>query len=261
MAALFFDIDGTILERNQRILDSTMESLKLARDKGHLLFINTGRTACDVPKEFEEVPFDGYCCGCGTYIRCQGQVLFQSMIPLERGAEIVDYMIRHEIPGALEGTEQIYFQRENYNKNADLVEYRENIERKNHGVVHTIQEPGIRYDKLMFCTEDAKAEERFLKFLEPDIRAIDYGSGVFECIQKEYSKATAIRWLQDYLKLDGEEIYVFGDSVNDVDMFLAVKHTIAMGEHDKALDPMTEYVTDTVEGEGIRKALEHYGLI
>ena len=34
-----------------------------------------------------------------------------------------------------------------------------------------------------------------------------------------------------------------------------------MGEHDKALDPMTEYVTDTVEKEGIRKALEHYKLI
>lgn len=63
MAALFFDIDGTILDRDQRCLESTVESLRRAKQKGHLLFINTGRTACDVPKEFEEIPFDGYCCG------------------------------------------------------------------------------------------------------------------------------------------------------------------------------------------------------
>lgn len=261
MAALFFDIDGTILDRNQRCLESTMESLRKARQSGHLLFINTGRTACDIPKEFEEVPFDGYCCGCGTYIRYQNQVLFHSTIPSARGAEIADYMIKQGIPGALEGTEHIYFQRADYNKNADLVEYRENIAQKNDGVVHTIEEPEIRYDKLMFCAEDAGICERFLKFLEPDIRAIDYGNGVYECIQKAYSKATAIQWLQDYLKLDKEELYVFGDSVNDIDMFSYVKHTIAMGDHDRVLDPLTEYVTDVVEREGIRKALEHYGLV
>ena len=261
MAALFFDIDGTILDRDQRCLESTVESLRRAKQKGHLLFINTGRTACDVPKEFEEIPFDGYCCGCGTYIKYRGQILFQSTIPPVRSSEIAVYMIKHGISGAIEGTEQIYFQREDYNKNADLVEYRKNIAQKNHGVVHTIEEPRIRYDKLMFCAEDAEDKEQFLKFLEPDIRAIDYGTGVYECIQKEYSKATAIQWLQEYLELDDEEIYVFGDGANDVDMFSYVKHTIAMGEHDKALDPMTEHVTDTVEKEGIRKALEHYKLI
>ena len=42
--ALFFDIDGTLLsEKTRRVPDSAKEALKQAREKGHLVLINTGR--------------------------------------------------------------------------------------------------------------------------------------------------------------------------------------------------------------------------
>ena len=41
-AALFFDIDGTILsEKTKEIPKSAIEALLAAQKKGHLLFINT----------------------------------------------------------------------------------------------------------------------------------------------------------------------------------------------------------------------------
>ena len=261
MAALFFDIDGTILDgKTHTIPESTLRSLKRARESGHILFINTGRTACDIPKKLEEVPFDGYCCGCGSYIRYKEQLLFHSSISCERGMEIVNYMNKLGLPGVFEGTEALYFQKENYG-NREWEEFREHAISKGNGTTYTIDESELRYDKLMFCTEDREAVERFSTFLDPDIRVIDCGTGVYECIQSEYSKATAIKWLQKYLQLDEKELYVFGDSVNDIDMFVYVKHAIAMGKHDNILDQETEYVTDTVERDGIQKALEHYGLI
>ena len=46
-AALFFDIDGTVLsEITKEIPASTVDALKRAHDAGHFLFINTGRTYC-----------------------------------------------------------------------------------------------------------------------------------------------------------------------------------------------------------------------
>lgn len=261
MAALFFDIDGTLVEETtQNISESTMQSLKKAKQGGHLLFINTGRTACDIPKELEEVPFDGYCCGCGTYIRYRDQVLFHSKISSERGAEIVSYMKERGIEGALEGTEDIYFQEETY-ENPGMEEFRTYVRQRGNGIKHRLDEPGMRYDKFSFSTDDAAVLEKFTEFLVSDIRVIDYGTGIYECIQKAYSKGTAIAWLQEYLNLDEEEIYVFGDSANDIDMFACMKHTIAMGRHDKVLEPWAEYVTDNIERDGIQKALEHYGLI
>ena len=58
-----------------------------------------------------------------------------------------------------------------------------------------------------------------------------------------------------------ERVYVFGDSSNDLPMFEFVIHAVAMGKHSPALDPYTEFVTRTVEKDGIEHALGHYGLI
>ena len=43
--------------------------------------------------------------------------------------------------------------------------------------------------------------------------------------------------------------------------FEYAKHGIVMGEHDPVLEPYAEYITDTVEQDGIWKAMEHLGLI
>ena len=42
---LFFDIDGTLLShRTLQIPESAKKSIRKAKEKGHLVFINTGRT-------------------------------------------------------------------------------------------------------------------------------------------------------------------------------------------------------------------------
>ena len=42
---IFFDIDGTIaVEPTGEIPDSAKEAIKKAKENGHLVFINTGRT-------------------------------------------------------------------------------------------------------------------------------------------------------------------------------------------------------------------------
>lgn len=82
-----------------------------------------------------------------------------------------------------------------------------------------------------------------------------------ELVQKGYSKATAIEFMRQHLGLTKDEVYVFGDSSNDQSMFEYAKHSIAMKKHDPVLDPYTEYVTDTVENDGVYKAMQHYGLI
>ena len=44
-------------------------------------------------------------------------------------------------------------------------------------------------------------------------------------------------------------------------MFEYAQHTIALGAHSEVLDPYTEFVTKTVEDDGIAYAMKHYGLI
>ena len=97
-AALFFDIDGTVLsEITKEIPASTIDALKRAHDAGHFLFINTGRTYCSVPVELKKLPFDGYLCGCGIYFTFDEEVIFEKHLDPERGDEIADYMTKCQI--------------------------------------------------------------------------------------------------------------------------------------------------------------------
>ena len=62
-SGIIFDIDGTILsEKTKEIPKSAIEALLVAQKKGHLLFINTGRTMCSIPAQLKQFMFDGYLC-------------------------------------------------------------------------------------------------------------------------------------------------------------------------------------------------------
>ena len=90
-AVLFFDIDGTLLsEVTRTIPESAVHALEEARRKGHLVFINTGRTACSVPPEIRRLPVDGTLCGCGIYAEYRGQVIFEEHLDAKAAASIVE---------------------------------------------------------------------------------------------------------------------------------------------------------------------------
>ena len=74
--ALFFDIDGTLLsEITRTVPDSAVRALEKARKRGHLVFINSGRTFCLTREFLKQVETDGCLCGCGTYIEAEGKAL------------------------------------------------------------------------------------------------------------------------------------------------------------------------------------------
>ena len=76
---LFFDIDETLLShRTLEIPESAKKSIKKAKENGHLVFINTGRTISVVNREIKELDFDGYICGCGSYIEVNGEVIYSN---------------------------------------------------------------------------------------------------------------------------------------------------------------------------------------
>ena len=90
---------------------------------------------------------------------------------------------------------------------------------------------------------------------------MDRGRKAYEVIQNVYSKATACELIVEKLGFAKDPAYVFGDSSNGFAMFEYADHAVAMGEHAQVLEPYTEYVTKTVEADGIFHAMRHYGLI
>ncbi len=261
-AALFFDVDGTLIDEQTKIVpESTLRALKKARENGQLIFINTGRTSCNTLDSMKHIPVDGYVCGCGTEIIYQGNVLMHSTLSEEQCKRYIAIVKECHIEGVLEASDDLYFPKA-VSRFPEIEEIRERMGKAwGLGIKKYIEDGGFIYDKMFLLSDEKSDVEQFIEKVSDELEVIDRRHGSYECIQKQYTKATGIEYMRKYLGYDMDQIYVFGDSSNDLAMFEYATHAVAMKQHDPILEPHAEYVTDSVMNDGIEKAMKHYQLI
>lgn len=259
--ALFFDVDGTLLSEVSGIVpESAVLALKMARAAGHLVFINTGRTYCLLGPVKDMVKVDGYCCGCGTRIIVNRQVLFSATIPHERGLQIKGDILNYGIDAVLEGTESCYFKRK-ASRFPRIEELRESIAKEGHVSPFSLEEDCYDFDKFCFMADEQSDLAGFSRAIGLDYDIIDRGGGFYECVPAGYSKATAIEIILKEYGFELSDVYVFGDSTNDLSMFEYAKNCILMGHHDVELEPYATFFTKNVEEDGIAYAMNKLGLL
>lgn len=258
--ALFFDIDGTLLsEVSGTVPESAVLALKLARAKGHLVFLNTGRTYCLIGPIKEMVEVDGYCCGCGTRIIASEQVLFSVTIPHERGVQMKRDILHYGMDAILEGTESCYFRKET-SRFPRIEELRKSVAKVGCVSPYGWEEDCYDYDKFCFAADEQSDLAGFSRTLGLDYDIIDRGSGFYECVPAGYTKATAIEVILRHYGMELSDAYVFGDSTNDLPMFEYAKNCILMGHHDVELEPYATFFTKNAEDDGIAYAMKKLGL-
>lgn len=74
-------------------------------------------------------------------------------------------------------------------------------------------------------------------------------------------KAEGIDRLLARFRIGLDETMAFGDGGNDIPMLRHVGTGVAMGNADEAVKAEADYVTTSVDEEGIARALRHFGLI
>ena len=78
---------------------------------------------------------------------------------------------------------------------------------------------------------------------------------------KGVDKASGIREFASYYDFDISHTIAFGDGGNDISMLREAGIGIAMGGAADSIRAVSDYVTDTVDNDGIRNALIHFGII
>ena len=219
---IFFDIDGTLLdEQSGSVPASTIEAIEKAQKNGHLCFINTGRPISTIDKIITDLPFDGYVCGCGTYIEYQQKILFHTELDFELRKKVIQSIDQYQVDAMLEGKSGVYFSQH-------------------------LKHPFIQAIK---------------KKLENDFLIIQRDIDFLEIVPLPYSKATGIQYLIDHLGYTLKDTISMGDSLNDLPMLTYTHESVAMGNsHPLLLDQVT-YITTPVNQDGIQHALEHFHLI
>ena len=255
---IFFDIDGTLLsEITWKVPESAIEAIHKAQKNGHIAVVNTGRTKAFVEKEILDIGFDAYVCGCGTKIIYHDEELFHQTIVEDKARRIIETLRKCKIDGVLEGDKQMYFDvRERIYSERWKKFYDKFCERTG-----SWEDAEISMDKLYVLTNENSDIVTFKKELSGDFDFIDRENGFWELVPCGISKASGIRMLAEKLGIAIEDTISIGDSNNDLAMLETTGISIAMGKHSAEIHDKVDFITKTVEEDGIYHALSHYGLI
>ena len=128
-------------------------------------------------------------------------------------------------------------------------------------VHRSINADDFRFDKFCVWVQPDSNKEFFLDSIRSTCTVIEREGNLLELVRLGYSKETGIRTVIDYLGVPIDHTYALGDSTNDLPMLRCTAHSIAMGNAPSAVKQAAEYVTQTVENDGVAAALAYYGLI
>lgn len=266
MAAIFFDIDGTLLNWKKEMPESTARTLQVLRRYGHEPIICTGRT-----KVFAEMEpslrdgFDGRLYGCGTNLFYRGEELLQREISHDDLKLCIDTLTEADMPFILEGRD--YF----YARSSELAE-----EAYGRYIIDSLGSRMLDADAhirdlhvnkliavLLKRHKDTAMQDidYVTQRLSSRFQVMNHNNRALEIVPRGFTKATAIEMLCSRIGLDPKDAYAVGDGNNDVEMLRLVGHGIAMGEASPAAKEAASYVTSGVNEHGIYLAMRHFELI
>lgn len=255
--AIFFDIDGTLVSfHTHRISPNLLDSLRRAQSNGIKLFISTGRQREAAEKAVGLFPFDGYITVNGQFCFAGDQVLRDNPIPPENAAQLVDLLERTGSPCVfLEGQRSYAV---NPDARLELFPSQLDIPIPPSIPLREILEHKF-YQAVAFYTreEQRAAGESFF----PGLSVMRWHPAFVDVVAPGGGKDLGMDAILDHFGIDLSETMAFGDGENDLPMLRHAHIGVAMGNADPAVKEQADYVTGSVDEDGIASALEHFGLI
>lgn len=259
---IFFDVDGTLIDcaRGMRnLLDTTRDAIKRLRANGHLAVLATGRPKSFLYDEIKALDFDAYITSNGSNIEVNHKIIYNKTIDKEVLASVISMSKEEKMDYIFEGHELSYFSSFNA----------ENIKR----LMKAFSLP-TKYLTDCWDYKDILANKMVLFFNNDIQKQLSFdllkdkfyfmkhsGQISYDVYYKDCTKGDGIRILLNYLNISIEDTFAFGDGVNDIEMFNAVKYGIAMGNANEELKKVSYLVTDDVFFDGIYNALSKLQLI
>lgn len=258
MKALFFDIDGTLIDiKTHRIPESATRAIAAAHTNGNRIFIATGRshTIVDLPGLPEEL-IDGYVTLNGALCLAGGRIVNSTIIPQGTVKSLSDICIDRNYTCVFETMEGMKVANGDEKFRAGFQEYF-NLE--------PIPATGFRemlhtdiYQMTVFFDEETEKE---LKIRFPELEFNRWFPTFADITCRGVDKAMGVEIMSEHSNLDTGCTVAFGDGGNDIPMLRKAAIGVAMGNAGDDVKACADYVTTAVDADGIHNALKALGII
>ena len=105
---LFIDIDGTLVDYENRLPASAVKAIRMARAAGHRVYLCSGRSKAENKQEIWDIGLDGYIGGNGSYVESDGEVVMHQLVTPEQCRRIVDWLHSRKLEFYLESNSGLY---------------------------------------------------------------------------------------------------------------------------------------------------------
>ncbi len=253
--AIFFDIDGTLVSFDtHKIPQSTFDALYQLRQNGIKLFIATGRGK-DGLNILNNFPFDGYITLNGQYCYVDNEVIYENTLKKDDLHTLLDYLDKYPAPcGFTLENDKIF----NF-RDSRVDEIHRITLNDDHPIGDCRDIPNKKVYQCM-CFIDEEKEQQLMKLMPHSISA-RWHPLFCDISPKGGTKQNGIDQFLNHYHIALEDTMAFGDGGNDIEMLKHVSVSIAMGNANDELKEVADYITDTVDNDGILKALQEFNLL
>ncbi|MBJ6360972.1 Cof-type HAD-IIB family hydrolase [Paenibacillus sp. GCM10012307] len=251
----FFDIDGTLVNEEKQIPQDAIAAIHELKARGVEAVIATGRAPYFFKPIADELGIDSYVSLNGAYVVYKGKAIFKRAIPRDSMEQLVRHAASNNHFLVFEGEQFYYSNTEDHPFMLSSVDSLK-VDRPHYDPA--FWESSEVFQVFLHCGE---AEEHLYIGSIPSLRFVRWHPNAMDVLPTDGSKALGIQYLLESLGIKPEEAVAFGDGLNDKEMLEYVGLGIAMGNSHPELLVHADYVTTSVDEEGIRNGLIHAGLL
>lgn len=252
---LFFDIDGTLLELGQKEMHQELIiALNEVKKKGIKIFLATGRSPFVVPT-FHGIEFDGVLSFNGSYCYTKNELIYKNPMDKKDIQTLVDNAKKLNKAVTLAGINKM-----GCNFDDDILEEYFMIANQHTHVLDEFNEfmDEEIYQMMVATTED---QDKLILKDTTTLKVARWWNKACDIIPCSGGKDIGIQKILNYFNFNKDEAMAFGDGGNDISMLKYVGTGVAMGNATNDVKAIADYITDSVQEDGIVSALKHFEII
>ena len=262
--AVFIDLDGTLLRDDHSISEQTRETLQKLVKKNILVALVSARPLHGITPisnwlGLQSCPIASLN---GAYIEMNSQVVFESCIDHETVTEL------HTATRQLEVT-LIYYNGLKWYAEANNAAIEKEQRITDVKVIIAPFESLLAQWKLEgTCPNKVMAignavvinslQSKLVLTYQKAMNIYTSKPTYLEIMRQDASKTNAVKYLLAKFNIARENAIAIGDNFNDKEMIMFAGLGIAMGNAPDPIKAIADYVTDTNENDGVRKAIEKF---
>ncbi|KAB2330337.1 Cof-type HAD-IIB family hydrolase [Bacillus mesophilum] len=265
MKCISIDLDGTLLNSQHEITETSLKTLQDLKNQGHCVILNTGRAIADVLKVpgIASLELPTFCINGSTLYSSTGELLYEATIPVETYQEIftvlkklgVGILVYTNTGGHPSTLPPLH------GKSVDEL----NTLFQEYDYDKLLEQEDVKIYKMIALVYNGQLEkiEEMKAALGPhfDVSMASSFPNNLEITSGEAHKGKALFRYQNLMNIEFEEIIAIGDGGNDLAQFEVATTSIAMGNAPLAIQNAADIVTKTNDDDGFSYAMEQLKLL